>query len=177
MSTDPIVEEFLNQAGEMFGEGKTEYDVPYGVGTHRDAEVKEVMRFDKSDFGYRVGVALNLREDRMPFLAKIDLPLTLQATNGEEIPEYLTKRQEARRKIVNQLLAFVKKDLVLLTNVDDDESYEKLVGLLGTLVGQKIGLRIVEDTKNIKDDSTESGWRKEKTGFTRVAEFLRPKKK
>ncbi len=176
METDPILDSLLDDAGDMFGEGKAEYDEAYGIGTHPDAKLTEVETFAASDkgFGYRVGLHFNLKGDSMPYKGRVDLPHTVEENGDADKYEWRLKKETDKMAVINRLLAGLGSPKLLKTNIDDDVHYTAIVNVFRQLKGNTVAIKVKADGKNVKDEAT-GKWTFEPNGFTKL-DALRPRK-
>lgn len=185
---DPISQELLDQAkaSGLLGEGKADYEEAYGIGKWRDATLQDVIMQDATDFGYRLSLKFNLKGDSAPYTGRIDLPSTPEMNGDEGRNAWLNKINDAKKAVLNRLIAAAGyQGVVVSKNIDDEASYEAIVGLFRAKVGETMPIEVKADGKNqfvadpsgkaTNNEGVKGRWEFVPNGFTKI-DGLRRKK-
>ena len=167
--SDPILDAILEQApAGLFGEEQAPTQAgPYGLGTWKGVELKDVITYPKSEhgMGYRIGLQTELRPG-MPYTCKLDLERTL-TPNGHDVQDWQLAKENKKRAALEKALAAFDFNRKIDAAIDTEEQYSALAAIFRQQVGKVFDVKIVEDGKNSKGE--DGAWKFTPNGYTRVA--------
>ncbi len=150
---DPILNDLLSSSEDLFEEGKVEYaeGVERFLKTWHGAELAEVIPVVKSEkqFRFRVKLKMYLTPDDLDnltaYTGSLDLPVTpIDNGDSDKYAKAVKGNASIKGKLNTVLGSFgvLPQGAIFSRNVDDVQTYDRLIALLKAGVGKRGSVKI-----------------------------------